>query len=137
MRLSKEDYPLESQISNSPYFHAVGSLMHAIVNSRPNLAYYVTSLAQYLSNLGEAHKQALKRTLRYIKGTLSLSASNIKAFQMVGFYTAFLMLIGPVIRILDAPLLDIASFWQAESSHGIVRNNSPSHYPPPNQSTWP
>lgn len=46
--------------------------MHAIVNFRPDLAYFVTSLAQYLSNPEEAHQQALKRTLRYIKGTLSL-----------------------------------------------------------------
>lgn len=72
MQLSKEDCPHESQIPDSPYSHAVGSLMHAIVNSRPDIAYSVTNLAQYMSNPGEMHKQTLKRTVRYIKGTLSL-----------------------------------------------------------------
>jgi len=59
----------------------VGSLMHAIVNTRPGCAYAINSLAQYLSNPSMTHVQALKRTLRYIKGTLSFGIKYQKSAQ--------------------------------------------------------
>lgn len=76
VRLSKEDYPNTEETweitRQYPYSQIVGSLMHACVNSRPDCAYPVNSLAQYLTNPGPTHIQTLKRTMRYIKGTLSL-----------------------------------------------------------------
>ena len=70
IRLSK-DTNLPGSEEPYPNSQVVGSLMHAIVNSRPDCAYAVSSLAQYLSNPNISHIQTLKRTLRYIKGTLS------------------------------------------------------------------
>ncbi len=59
VRLSKDDCPsihdVEQMLFFYPYFQLVGSLMHAIVNSRPDCAYVVNSLTQYLSNLNEPH----------------------------------------------------------------------------------
>ena len=73
--LSKDDCPLTSKDQNQTqsylYSNIVGSLMYAIINSRPDCAYAVCSLAQYLSNPSNNHIQTLKRTLRYMKGTLS------------------------------------------------------------------
>jgi hypothetical protein len=74
--LSKEDFPnpntWRDTTSPYPYSQIVGSLMHAIVNFRPNCVYVVNSLAQYLTNAGPSHIQTLKRVLWYIKGTLTL-----------------------------------------------------------------
>ena len=69
IRLSKDDSTPSPQDQHL-YSQIVGSLMHAIVNTRPDCAYTISSLAQYLTNPTEYHIQTLKRTLRYIKGTL-------------------------------------------------------------------
>ena len=69
IRLSKED-SFVSQEDQHLYSQIVGSLMHAIVNTRPDCAYTISSLAQHLSTPAETHIQTLKRTLRYVKGTL-------------------------------------------------------------------
>uniref|UniRef100_A0A7I4E253 Reverse transcriptase Ty1/copia-type domain-containing protein n=1 Tax=Physcomitrium patens TaxID=3218 RepID=A0A7I4E253_PHYPA len=55
-----------------PYSQVVGSFIHAIVNSRLNCVFAISSLVQYLSKPGPTHIQTLKRTMRYIKGTLNI-----------------------------------------------------------------
>jgi hypothetical protein len=56
VHLSKDDCPsihdVEQVLFFYPYSQVVGSLMHAIVNSRSDYAY---SLAQYLFNPNEPH----------------------------------------------------------------------------------
>lgn len=75
VRLNKDDCPLTQDeiflTQAFPYSNIVESLMYAVINSRPDCAYAVCNLAQYLSNRGNSHIQTLKCTLRYIKGTLS------------------------------------------------------------------
>jgi len=53
-----------------PHSKIVGNLMHSIVNYQLDCAYVVNNLAQYFSNPGDTHIQALKHTMQYIKGTL-------------------------------------------------------------------
>lgn len=67
IRMSKE-----GSFSQDQHFYpkVVGSLMHSIVNTRPDCAYTISSLAQYLSTPTILHMQALKQILRYLKGTL-------------------------------------------------------------------
>jgi hypothetical protein len=71
--LIKEDCPItpeeQNLIQTYPYSNIIGSLIYAIINSKPDCAYAVCSLAQYLSNPSNTHIQTLKRTLRYIKET--------------------------------------------------------------------
>ncbi len=55
------------------YQSAIRSLMYAMVYMRPDLAYAVSKLSQYGSNPKEVHWKAVKRVLRYIKGTLDYS----------------------------------------------------------------
>ncbi len=55
------------------YQLAIGSLMYAIVYTRPDLAYAVSKLSQYSSNPKKVHWKAVKRVLRYVKGTLDYS----------------------------------------------------------------
>ena len=67
---SKEDKEFMSEV---PYANAVGSLMYAMVCTRPNLSYSVSLVSRFLANPGKAHWQALKWILRYIKGSIGKS----------------------------------------------------------------
>jgi len=53
-----------------PYANAVGSLMYAMVCTRPDIAYSMSLVSRFMSNPGKVHWQALKWILRYIKGSL-------------------------------------------------------------------
>lgn len=52
-----------------PYREAVGSLMWAVVGTRPDLAYVTNALSQHNENPTARHWGAVKRVLRYLKGT--------------------------------------------------------------------
>ncbi|KAK0597024.1 hypothetical protein LWI29_021057 [Acer saccharum] len=55
-----------------PYASAVGSLMYAMVCTRPDIAYAVGVVSQFLSNPGREHWNAIKWIMRYLRGTSSL-----------------------------------------------------------------
>jgi hypothetical protein len=40
---------------NIPYQNAIGSLMHVMVSTWLDIAYAISSVAQYLSNIGKKH----------------------------------------------------------------------------------
>ena len=52
-----------------PYSSAVGSLMYAMVCTRPDIAHAVGIVSRFLSNPGKKHWEAVKWILRYLKGT--------------------------------------------------------------------
>jgi hypothetical protein len=52
------------------YREMVGSIGYLSTYTRPDLAFAVSKLSQYLSNPSIHHMQAAKHVLRYIKGTL-------------------------------------------------------------------
>ena len=54
---------------NILYREAVGSLMYVVIATRPDIAYAVSYLARFMSNPGCAHWEAVKRVIRYLKGT--------------------------------------------------------------------
>ncbi|GBE86172.1 hypothetical protein SCP_0900490 [Sparassis crispa] len=54
---------------NVPYREAIGSLMYAALGTRPDIAFAVTALSQFMQNPGRAHWEAAKRVLRYLKST--------------------------------------------------------------------
>lgn len=53
-----------------PYANVVGSLMYAMVCTRPDIAHAVSLVSRFMANPGKAHWQALKWILRYIRGSL-------------------------------------------------------------------
>jgi hypothetical protein len=57
-------------INNTQYMQMVGTLMY-LTSTRPDIMFVVNLLSRYLAHLTELHLQAVKRVLRYIKGTLS------------------------------------------------------------------
>ena len=56
-------------MSHVPYSSAVGSLMYAMVCTRPDIAYAVSVVSRYMANPGKQHWQAVKWILRYLRGT--------------------------------------------------------------------
>ena len=61
-----------TQMQKTPYREAIGSLMYIAVATRPDIAFAVSALSQYLSNPGIAHWEAVKRVFRYLAGTKTL-----------------------------------------------------------------
>jgi len=53
-----------------PYASAVGSLMYAMVCTRPDLSYAVSVVSRFMHNPGKYHWDAVKWILRYVKGSL-------------------------------------------------------------------
>lgn len=74
--LSKEDSPKTIQDINEmktkPYRQAVGCLMYIMIATRPDISHAVITVSKFLENPGIKHWTAVKRILRYLKGTTKL-----------------------------------------------------------------
>ena len=71
------------------YAQVVGSIMYAMLCTRPDLSFAVSLVSRFQSNLGEAHWVAVKRILRYIKGTknhkMTYSGKHLKVIGYSNF----------------------------------------------------
>ena len=69
-KLSREDCPVtqaeKDEAAKYPYRAAVGSLMFAMLLSRPDIAYEVGQVSRFLENPGRKHVMAVKRIIRYL-----------------------------------------------------------------------
>ncbi|XP_031270602.1 secreted RxLR effector protein 161-like [Pistacia vera] len=75
----------------SLYANVVGSLMYAMISTRPDLAFAISMLSRYMSNPGMEHWTALKWMLKYINSTVCVGLEYCKrntAFDLVGFVDA-------------------------------------------------
>lgn len=72
-KLSKNSCPSSKKeiekMSLIPYSSAVGSLMYAMVCTRPDITYAVGMVSHFLSNPRKEHWETVKWILRYFKGT--------------------------------------------------------------------
>ena len=59
----------EEDMSRVPYASAVGSLMYAMICTRPDISHAVGVLSRYMSKLGKEHWTVVKRVFRYLRGT--------------------------------------------------------------------
>ena len=57
------------EMSRVPYASAVGSLMYAMICTRPDIAQAVGVVSRFMADPGKEHWNTVKRILRYIKGT--------------------------------------------------------------------
>ena len=64
----------KEEMATVPYQAAVGSLMYAMVVTRPDIACAIGDVSQYLTNPGMTHWTAVKRILCYLKG---IAVSNM------------------------------------------------------------
>jgi ATP-binding cassette subfamily B (MDR/TAP) protein 1 len=57
---------MEKEMQNVPYASAVGSLMYAMVCTRPDIARAVSTVSRFMSNLRRPHRESVKWILRYL-----------------------------------------------------------------------
>ncbi|XP_059274719.1 secreted RxLR effector protein 161-like [Lycium ferocissimum] len=76
----------KEKMSRVPYRSAVGSLMYAMVCTRPDICQAVGLVSRYQTDPGLAHWQAVKRIMRYLKGTTdyALCYQSDKDMLLVG-----------------------------------------------------
>jgi hypothetical protein len=76
LHLSKEmaprNYEEEKQMERIPYRSAIGSLMYLALSTRPDIANAVNLVSRFVEDPGPLHWTAVKRILRYLKGTSNL-----------------------------------------------------------------
>ena len=59
----------DRRINVSEYQQAIGSIMYAMVFTRPDIAFVLGKLSQYMSDPAEHHGHALKHLFRYLRST--------------------------------------------------------------------
>ncbi|KAK8597315.1 hypothetical protein V6N13_001938 [Hibiscus sabdariffa] len=71
--LSKEMCPSTPQererMSQIPYASVIGSIMYAMICTRPDLSYALSMTSRYQANPGEGHWTAVKNILKYLRRT--------------------------------------------------------------------
>ena len=94
-KLSKDMAPLTDEDINAmvgvPYQNAVGSLVYAMIGTRADIAFAVGVVSQYMANPGPRHWVAVKRILRYLKGTMDdvlRYGGSYSNLQVVGYCDA-------------------------------------------------
>lgn len=63
---------------NYPYKEAVGSLIYLMIGSRPDIAYSVGKLSQFMDSYDHTHWRAVKHLFRYLKNTMDLKITYYK-----------------------------------------------------------
>ena len=77
----------KAQMKNVPYASPLGSIMHAQVCTRPDIAFAIGLLGRYQSNLGHDHWVAAKKVMRYLKRTKDymLIYKHVQDLELVGY----------------------------------------------------
>lgn len=58
----------EQEMQQIPYASMIGSIMYAMISTRPDIAQAVSVTSRFMSNHGKEHWSALKWLMRYLKG---------------------------------------------------------------------
>ena len=73
VHLSKTQCPVTQveldKMSRIPYASAIGSIMYAMICTRPDVAYALSMCSRFQSNPGEAHWNAANNILKYLRRT--------------------------------------------------------------------
>ena len=66
----------------------IGSLMYPMIQTRPDICYAVTILSRYNHNPNAKHIAAVKRVIRYLKGTLNYGITYGSDSTLTGYTDA-------------------------------------------------
>ena len=73
INLSKAQCPKtqdeRERMNKIPYASAIGSIMYAMLCTRPDVSYALSMTSRYQSNPGECHWTAVKNILKYLRRT--------------------------------------------------------------------
>lgn len=61
----------DERTNTKAYQKTIGSLMYAMVHTRPDIAFALGKLSQYMSDPAQHHAHALKALLRYVRATVN------------------------------------------------------------------
>ena len=86
VKLSKDD-GLSKPVDQTEYQSMVGSLLYAAMGTRPDIAQAVGAVSKYNSCPNEAHLTAVKRILKYLKGTVDLALKFQKTNERLYGYS--------------------------------------------------
>jgi hypothetical protein len=94
-KLMKSTSTPDPAMQNVPYQSAIGAIMYAMLGTRPDIAYAVTTLSQFSTNPTTTHWTAVKRVLRYLKGSMNYkityrgpaTPSSIDSFPVLTGYS--------------------------------------------------
>jgi len=88
---SKDNSPASvndaARMHKVPYREAIGSLMYTSVATRPDITFVVSTLLQFLENLGKAHWQVVKRVFHYLAGTHTVALTYRGEWEDLHRYT--------------------------------------------------
>ena len=93
-KLSKQQIPKSEEVKQemqlTPYANVVGSIMYAMIGTRPYVAQAISVLSRFMADHGKHHWLALKWTLRYLKGAkkygiLYRGNEELKGEALVGY----------------------------------------------------
>lgn len=78
------------EMKKIPYQEAIGSLMYAAQLTRPDICFALAMLSRFNQNPGKPHWNAVKRVLRYMKGTINrkLVYRKNSDTELIGFCDA-------------------------------------------------
>jgi len=68
LQRASSDYEAEREFTRT-YQEAIGSLMYLMLCTRPDIAYAISNLSKFSANPTGEHWKAVKKVLRYLKGT--------------------------------------------------------------------
>ena len=121
LQLSKSED--EQNVDHTQYKILIGSL-HYLCNIRPNLAFSFSIASRFMERPKVSHLEAVKRILRYIKGTLGCGIifPAVDTGKNVS-YSVTQILIGAEIRMIESLRL-VMSLCSAElQSIGALKRN--------------
>jgi len=86
----KKNVKKDNEMVKVPYQQAVGSLMYAMLCTRPDLAYPISVVSQHMANSSLKHWIAVKHIFQYLQGTLQfkLHFKGLSPQDLVGYYDA-------------------------------------------------
>ena len=89
VRLCKDD-SVSKPVDSLKYQSMVGSLLYTAIATRPDISHAVGTVSEYSSKPTEAHLTAVKRILRYLKGSLDvcLKYATSDNGQLIGYSDA-------------------------------------------------
>jgi len=89
VKLCKDD-GVSKPVDSTMYQSMVGSLLYASIATRPDISQAVAAVSKYNSKPSEAHLTAVKRILRYLKGTLDITVKykNSDKCEVLGYSDA-------------------------------------------------
>lgn len=88
LKLRKEELLTSTKDSILEYQSIIGSLMYAMVETRPDIAFAVSTLSRFSSNPNQHHLMAVQRVLRYLQGTKHLGITYGGGEGLIGYTDA-------------------------------------------------